>query len=86
MAPRVSATKEISLRRWRAQKRLSISRLKRFRRPDTPGVEQIAIALDPAANGIQSKAGHCEIAGKSYDLSALVDYYEHRSTRIRSEA
>lgn len=43
----------------------------------TPSVTDVAIALDPAANGFQSTAGHYEIAGKAYDAEALVDYYEH---------
>ncbi|MGV8885027.1 MAG: phosphopyruvate hydratase [Microbacteriaceae bacterium] len=42
-----------------------------------PGIDQVAIALDPAANGFQSTPGNYEIAGHPYDHTALVDYYEH---------
>ncbi len=46
------------------------------------GVDQVAIALDPAANGFQLAPGSYTIAGKVYDRAALVDYYEHLIDRF----
>lgn len=41
----------------------------------TPGLDQIAIAIDPAANGFYEGNGQYRVAGKSLSRDDLADYY-----------
>lgn len=41
----------------------------------TPGVDEVAIAIDPAANGFYEREGQYKIAGRLIGRDQLVDYY-----------
>ncbi|WP_456082824.1 phosphopyruvate hydratase [Microlunatus elymi] len=41
----------------------------------TPGPNQIAIALDPAANGFHHEGGGYDLCGEHYEAGGLIDYY-----------
>ncbi|RFA06497.1 phosphopyruvate hydratase [Subtercola boreus] len=43
----------------------------------TPGVDSIAIAMDPAANGFSLGGGRYRLAGRELARDELVDYYEN---------
>ncbi|MEA9984220.1 MULTISPECIES: phosphopyruvate hydratase [Subtercola] len=43
----------------------------------TPGVDSVAIAMDPAANGFSLGGGRYRLAGRELARDELVDYYEN---------
>lgn len=43
----------------------------------TPALDQVAIALDPAANGFFTEAGYYEVANTVKNREQLADYYVH---------